>query len=100
MVETLKPLGGQVAGIMHTRIEDTAPALGVLREHWSGPTMAYAETGHWHPGARRFDEACPPADYAREVESWIRDHGVQIVGGCCGTGPEHIRALRTLIDGL
>jgi methionine synthase I (cobalamin-dependent) len=21
-----------------------------------------------------------------------------VVGGCCGTGPEHIRALRTLVD--
>ena len=26
-------------------VEDTAPALGVLRQHWDGPLMAYAETG-------------------------------------------------------
>jgi 5-methyltetrahydrofolate--homocysteine methyltransferase len=26
------------------------------------------------------------------------DLGVTIIGGCCGTGPDHIRALRTAID--
>jgi 5-methyltetrahydrofolate--homocysteine methyltransferase len=24
--------------------------------------------------------------------------GAAVVGGCCGTGPEHIRALRMLVD--
>jgi S-methylmethionine-dependent homocysteine/selenocysteine methylase len=35
--------------------------------------------------------------YAREVAGWLRA-GATLVGGCCGTGPEHIHALRTLID--
>lgn len=26
--------------------------------------------------------------------------GVQVVGGCCGTTPDHIRALRAMVDGL
>ena len=26
--------------------------------------------------------------------------GVNIVGGCCGTGPEHIRALKTSVASL
>lgn len=25
--------------------------------------------------------------------------GVQVIGGCCGTTPEHIRAIRSLVDG-
>jgi len=25
--------------------------------------------------------------------------GAAVVGGCCGTGPEHIQALRALVDG-
>jgi 5-methyltetrahydrofolate--homocysteine methyltransferase len=28
----------------------------------------------------------------------LMDLGVAIIGGCCGTGPDHIRALRTSID--
>jgi len=35
-----------------------------------------------------------------EIEGWIKQYGVQIVGGCCGTGPEHIRALRDLLTRL
>jgi 5-methyltetrahydrofolate--homocysteine methyltransferase len=29
----------------------------------------------------------------------LLDCGVAILGGCCGTGPEHIRAFRSLVDG-
>jgi len=32
--------------------------------------------------------------YAEEIERWITEHGVQIVGGCCGTGLAHIRVLK------
>ena len=35
------------------------------------------------------------ADKARELVSL----GVSIIGGCCGTTPEHIRALRAMVDG-
>jgi len=98
MVERLKPLGGVAAGVMHTRVEDTAAALAVLRRHWSGPLLAYAETGKLILPDWRYEEVSSPEQYAAEIDGWIRDFGVQIVGGCCGTGPEHIRALRELLD--
>jgi methionine synthase I (cobalamin-dependent) len=100
MVETLKPLGGLAAGIMHTRVEDTAPALEVLKQHWQGPLLAYAETGKLILPDWRYEEVSSPEDYATEIEGWIQNYGVQIVGGCCGTGPEHIRVLRQLLDKL
>jgi len=100
MVETLKPLGGQAAGIMHTRVEDIGPALEVLRQHWSGPLLAYAETGKLILPDWRYEEVSSPEDYAAEIKGWIEHYGVQIVGGCCGTGPEHIRVLRQLLDQL
>jgi 5-methyltetrahydrofolate--homocysteine methyltransferase len=28
----------------------------------------------------------------------LLDLGVQIIGGCCGTGPDHIRAIRKVVD--
>ncbi len=31
--------------------------------------------------------------------SALMDRGVVVIGGCCGTGPDHIRALRAAIDG-
>jgi methionine synthase I (cobalamin-dependent) len=36
-----------------------------------------------------------PDDLAREARAWF-DDGARLVGGCCGTGSEHIRALRAL----
>ena len=100
MVETLKPLGGLAAGIMHTRVEDIGPALEVLKQHWSGPLLAYAETGKLILPDWRHEEVSSPEDYAAEIDGWIQNYGVQIVGGCCGTGPEHIRVLRQLLDKL
>ena len=100
LVKTLSPLGGQAAGIMHTRVDDMDAALEVLGRHWSGPKLAYAETGKLNPPEWEFEEICAPEEYAAEIADWIKVRGVQIVGGCCGTGPDHIRALKTLIDSL
>ncbi len=33
-----------------------------------------------------------PAEMSKELGSFVRDFGVNAIGGCCGTTPEHIRA--------
>jgi len=38
------------------------------------------------------------ADYFASKAAELLDLGVQIIGGCCGSGPEHIRAIRKLMD--
>ncbi len=38
-----------------------------------------------------------PEDYARYVRHWIDTFHVKIAGGCCGTTPEHIRAIGEII---
>ena len=38
-----------------------------------------------------YDEAA--AETAAQVAEWIEDGLVNIVGGCCGTTPDHIRAI-------
>ena len=37
-------------------------------------------------------------EYMAERFSMLADMGVNIIGGCCGTGPEHIRALAAALD--
>ena len=37
-------------------------------------------------------------EFKAERVGRLMDLGVGIIGGCCGTGPEHIRALRAAID--
>jgi len=85
-------LGGDVHGIMHSQIEVTGPALAILSDHWDGPTMAYAETGRFEPPDWVFPVEGSPDAYAEVVVEWV-GAGVQIVGGCCGTTPEHIAAI-------
>ncbi|TDJ74146.1 MAG: homocysteine S-methyltransferase family protein [Proteobacteria bacterium] len=94
LVEAIAPLGGEAAGVMHSQVGDTGPALEILERHWSGPKLAYAETGRLEKPDWVFEEISSPNEYAEEIERWITEHGVQIVGGCCGTGPEHIRVLK------
>ncbi len=94
IVDSVLSHGCQVAGIMHSEVEAIAPAVDVLRERWSGPVMAYAETGALVIPDWDFTNAITPEDYAELAADWIENHGVSIVGGCCGTGAIHIEALR------
>ncbi|MGI6368698.1 MAG: bifunctional homocysteine S-methyltransferase/methylenetetrahydrofolate reductase [Anaerolineae bacterium] len=40
-----------------------------------------------------------PAYFAARVPDFI-EAGVTVIGGCCGTGPEHIAAMRVALDAL
>jgi methionine synthase / methylenetetrahydrofolate reductase(NADPH) len=40
------------------------------------------------------------ADYFRQCARNFREQGVRLLGGCCGTSPEHIRAFATELKGL
>jgi len=39
-------------------------------------------------------------DYFAESALRLRNQGVRLIGGCCGTTPEHIRAMVKALDGL
>lgn len=41
-----------------------------------------------------------PQDFADHQEIFVRDYGVSMVGGCCGTTPKHIQALFERVGGL
>lgn len=40
-----------------------------------------------------------PEPFADAIADFVNNHGVSIVGGCCGTTPEHIRQLAQRVDG-
>lgn len=93
LVDAVMAIGGDAAGVMHSVIDTTGPALDVLAERWQGPRLAYAETGAFQNPTWVFEQVVSADQYADVAADWVRDQGVQIVGGCCGTGPDHIRAL-------
>lgn len=86
----------EVMAIMHTETEFIDACLDVVQEHWDGPVGVYAQTGVFEPPVWRFIDVISPEDYADACMRWV-DRGVQIIGGCCGIGHEHIAHLRTLI---
>ena len=93
MAEDVLEMGCDAAGVMHTSVHDTGPALAELSDLWEGPTFAYAESGHFVPPSWKFEDIISAQDYLDYTRQWI-EQGVRIIGGCCGTGPEHIRVLR------
>jgi methionine synthase I (cobalamin-dependent) len=92
LIEPVMSAGGDVAGVNHSEVDITGRALDVVFEHWNGPVSAYPNSGDWTPPNWGFDSVISPTDFVNTAESWVA-RGVQIVGGCCGIGPDHIRLL-------
>ena len=73
-------------------------ALGQLRGLTDLPIGGYANVGQvdsdvgWNPAGALGGDA-----YAVAAAEWL-DLGARVIGGCCGTHPEHTRALRRLLD--
>src|SRR3954471_10075666 len=84
--------GADAVLVMHSPLEAVPPALAAIAKVWDGPRGAYPHAGHFERPHWVFEEVAPSV-LAEEAEQWVRD-GATFVGGCCGTGPEHIRALR------
>jgi S-methylmethionine-dependent homocysteine/selenocysteine methylase len=66
------------------------PACLAVLQRAGLPFLVYANL--IGPGEQR-----SPQEYARCASEWI-DAGARIVGGCCGTRPEHICALSGVVD--
>jgi S-methylmethionine-dependent homocysteine/selenocysteine methylase len=77
-----------VVNIMHSPLNAIAPAIELLRERWSGFVGVYPEID----STSREAQAATPQALAALAAGWI-EQGARVVGGCCGTTPEHIRAL-------
>ena len=41
-----------------------------------------------------------PAELAQYHKHFVQDYGVRIVGGCCGTTPEHLKAVVDAVSGI
>jgi S-methylmethionine-dependent homocysteine/selenocysteine methylase len=92
-LEHIPTLGASLVSIMHTLTEDTPAALRKVSEYWSGPVGAYPHSGEFIMPNWQFIDMISPEDFAREAQGWL-EMGVQLIGGCCGIGPEHIRLLK------
>jgi S-methylmethionine-dependent homocysteine/selenocysteine methylase/SAM-dependent methyltransferase len=69
-----------------------------LRDFTDLPLGVYPNSGYRSAGGWRFDDAVSPGAFGELAAAW-RAEGAQIVGGCCGTSPQHIAAARTRLAG-
>ena len=82
-------------GIMHTSEDILGECINMIKTNFNGPILAYPDTGGWLSPNWIFDTVIEPEKFREKAKDWYA-LGAQIIGGCCGTSPDHIRALTTL----
>ncbi len=87
-----------LVSIMHTEVAEIEACLDVLEVIWSGPVGVYAHSGRFVAPNWIFNDIISPESYAAAAASWLA-RGVQVIGGCCGIGVEHIALLQDLVAG-
>ena len=84
--------GETLVAVMHSEIGDTGPGLECARRVCEAPRGAWPNCGTIVPPDWQFTDVATPEAFAEVAARWVED-GVKVVGGCCGLGPEHIRAM-------
>lgn len=98
-LDTLIPMGPAAVNIMHSEMQAVRPAMELIQERWQGPIGVYPEVGYFTAPEWNFDPAATPDKFAAHARDWVRQ-GARLIGGCCGTSPEHILALHRALPDL
>jgi S-methylmethionine-dependent homocysteine/selenocysteine methylase len=94
IVPALAATGADVISIMHTLPNHISDALKIVRQSWQGPLGAYPESGFFKMPDWQFVDIIEPTTLVTYAKDWQKT-GASIFGGCCGTNPQHIKALST-----
>jgi 5-methyltetrahydrofolate--homocysteine methyltransferase len=101
VLTTLTALDVDVVGLnCSTGPEDMRDAIRFLGENSPLPVHCIPNAGlplQGPDGETIFPEE--PGPLAATLGEFVERYGVGIVGGCCGTTPEHIAAIRERVDG-
>ncbi len=98
-LDALLPLGATVVNVMHTHPEAVTAAVSELKTRWSGPIGVYPELGDFSAPNWNFTNLMTAEEFAQTAAQWV-SQGARLLGGCCGTTPDHIRALRDALPDL
>lgn len=88
--------GLDAVNVMHTDIADVDRVLELVRPLWAGVLGVYPHHGLWTRPHWTFVDVSDE-QLVTHAQGWI-DHGVGMLGGCCGLRSHHIAALRELAD--
>jgi 5-methyltetrahydrofolate--homocysteine methyltransferase len=77
--------------------QEMAEHVAWLSEHWEGFISVLPNAGlpEMRDGKVHFPLSAP--EMAKWMERFLLEDGVNIMGGCCGTGQEHIAALDAML---
>jgi S-methylmethionine-dependent homocysteine/selenocysteine methylase len=98
--QALESAGADVLAVNGAPLADVTTGMKELRRHRAGPVGAFAHIGHYDPPSWKFGfyprfsgtDEVTPAKYLETAREW-KSAGAQVIGGCCGTTPDHIKAL-------
>jgi 5-methyltetrahydrofolate--homocysteine methyltransferase len=108
-----RTLSGQTAEAFYNSVRHAQPlaiglncALGAkeLRQYVEELSTVAATPVSCYPNAGlpnafgEYDDT--PESMAKEMGGWAREGFLNLVGGCCGTTPEHIHAIAQSVDGV
>ena len=74
-------------------------ALRELAGHHNMPIGAYAQGAVYQGVGWDFEESMSPEEYLAYAREWS-GLGARVIGGCCGTTPDHIKALAAALPRL
>lgn len=91
---TLEPLGVDAIGLnCATGPAEMSEHLRHLAKHSPVPVACMPNAGLPVLGADGAHYPLTPAELATAHEQFVREFGLALVGGCCGTTPEHLAAV-------
>ncbi|HEV3052760.1 MAG TPA: methionine synthase [Longimicrobium sp.] len=91
---TLESLRADVIGLnCSTGPEHMRQAIRYLGENSRLPISCIPNAGIPHNEGGCAVYPLGSTSFAEQMEEFIREHGVSVVGGCCGTTPDHLREL-------
>jgi 5-methyltetrahydrofolate--homocysteine methyltransferase len=98
---TLEALKVDVIGLnCSTGPEHMREPIRYLSEHATLPLSVIPNAGlPLNTGVGEAVYPLEPEPMARALSEFVRDFGVRIVGGCCGTTPEHLSAIVAAVRG-
>ncbi|MFC5235283.1 methionine synthase [Pseudonocardia zijingensis] len=97
----IEPLGVDVIGLnCATGPAEMSEHLRTLTKHARIPLSVMPNAGLPRLGSNGAEYPLTPDELAEALATFVRDYGLRLVGGCCGTTPEHIRTVAAAVRDL
>ena len=87
--------GFEGMGIIHSSVDLIGDAIELIKANYDGLIMAYPDSGYFKSPNWQFEDVITPDHLTEFADQW-KQAGANIIGGCCGLGPEHTAALCNL----